>query len=125
MGALMKINSSVIVPTIALVVVLAGAPTSVAHAVGSGAAITPYPQSQQATCDSTALSGDLGEQVQVLRCYPGWAYVTNGELGDSTSLVRTVGDSWTRYTGFPSSICKDRAAADGVPGSELSSFTSC
>lgn len=120
----MKINGSVIVPAIAMVV-LAGASTSVAHAVGSGVAITPYPQSQQATCDPAALSGDLGEQLQVLRCYPGWAYVSNGELGDSTSLVHMVGDSWTRYTGFPSSICKDRATADGVPGSELSSFPPC
>lgn len=120
----MRLRISVIVPTAAIMMMI-GMPVSAAHPAGPGPEVVPYLQTPQAMCDSATISADVGEQLQVLRCYPGWAYVTNGELGDSTSLMRMAGDSWTRYTGFPSSICKDRAANDGVPGSELSSFTRC
>lgn len=88
------------------------------------AAFAAAPAAAQ-TCDGGGISADLGQALQVVRCSPGWAYVTTGDFGDSTSLVRLVGDSWTRYTGFPSSICSRQAAADGVPATELSSFQPC
>lgn len=77
------------------------------------------------SCDAATISEDIGRSVQVVRCYGAWAYVTTGELGDSTSLVRRDGDTWTRYTGFPSSICRNEAGASGVPAEELSSFRDC
>lgn len=76
-------------------------------------------------CDPAAITAGVGDQVSVLRCYGDWAYVTNGELGDSTSLVRLSEGAWQRYTGFPSSLCRAAAAADGVPAAELSSFRPC
>lgn len=80
---------------------------------------------ESAGCDAAAISADIGSSVSVVRCYDNWAYVTNGSLGDSTSLAQRVGDSWQRYTGFPSSFCRADAAADGVPEVELSSFRPC
>ncbi|OBF48754.1 hypothetical protein A5778_22260 [Mycolicibacterium monacense] len=91
-------------------------------AVPSAFAATP---AAAQACDGGGISADLGQALQVVRCSPGWAYVTTGDLGDASSLVRLVGDSWTRYTGFPSSICRGQAAADGVPATELSSFRPC
>lgn len=76
-------------------------------------------------CDNAAISNALGQPVSVVRCEGDWAYVSNGSEGDSTSLVHLVNGSWLRYTGFPSSICKGAAAADGVPTAELSSFPGC
>ena len=76
-------------------------------------------------CDSAAISADIGGALEVERCYGNWAYVSNGESGDGQSLLRHVDDVWTRYTGFPSTICVAQAAADGVPQAELSSFPSC
>lgn len=76
-------------------------------------------------CDAGAISSDLGQPMTVLRCYDNWAYVTNGELGDSTLLAQLQAGGWRNYSGFPSSLCRDRAAADGVPAAELSSFSPC
>lgn len=101
------------------------APVASGHAFAEGAGLAPLPAAPPSACDAGAISAGVGQQLQVLRCYPGWAYVTNGELGDSTSLVRTVGSNWTFYAGFPSSLCKAQAASDGVPEPELSSFTRC
>lgn len=78
-----------------------------------------------AECDDAAVSAGLGGQVRVLRCYGTWAYVTAGELGDSTSLAQLKGSKWRRYTGFPSSICRAQAASDGVPPTEVASFRDC
>jgi hypothetical protein len=80
---------------------------------------------QPGGCDASAISNGLGPAVSVVRCHGDWAYVTTGGLGDSTMLAQLRGDGWSRYTGFPSSICKAQAAADGVPSQELSNFTSC
>ncbi len=98
--------------------------------VGAGAAVFAAPSvtwaaPSAAACDGAAISADLGNQLNVVRCYQGWAYVSNGELGDATSLVRLVGTKWTAYAGFPSTICAARAASDGVPSPELRSFPTC
>lgn len=77
------------------------------------------------TCDPAAIARDLGQQLIVERCYPQWAYVSSGELGDAQSLLRRLGGTWTRYTGFPSSFCRAEALFDGVPLAELSSFPPC
>ena len=76
-------------------------------------------------CNGATISSDLGQAISVVRCHGDWAYVSNGELGDSTMLVRLWSGSWQNYSGFPSSICRGVAAADGVPGDELSSFRTC
>ena len=78
-----------------------------------------------ANCDDAEVSAGLGGQVRVLRCYGTWAYVTTGELGDSTSLAQLKGSEWRHYAGFPSSICRAQAASDGVPPPEISSFRDC
>jgi hypothetical protein len=99
-----------------------------AFAAIPAAAHTPTlgpPPAAPVTCDGGGISADLGQALQVVRWSPGWAYVTTGELGDASSLVRLAGDGWTRYTGFPSSICRGQAAADGVPATELPSFRPC
>jgi hypothetical protein len=76
-------------------------------------------------CDAAAISAGVGQSVSVLRCYGDWAYVTNGELGDSTMLVHLQSYGWRHYTGFPSNVCRDMAINDGVPAAELSSFPNC
>jgi len=76
-------------------------------------------------CDASAISIHLGQQLNVVRCYGDWAYVDAGGLGDAQSLLRLVDGRWTRYTGFPSSICRDQARMAGVPDGELSSFRPC
>jgi hypothetical protein len=83
--------------------------------------------SAQATggCDPGAISRDMGQQLNVQRCHGDWAYVNAGELGDAQSLLRRVNGSWTRYAGFPTTICRSAAGADGVPDGELSSFPPC
>lgn len=96
----------------------------------SGAALialfTATPLAHADSCDSAAISADLGQSVNVLRCHGDWAYVSNGEFGDSTLLARLDGGgAWSNYTGFPSSFCRGAAAADGVPAEELSSFRPC
>ncbi len=80
---------------------------------------------QPGGCDASAISNALGPAVSVVRCHGDWAYVTTGGLGDSTMLAQLRENGWSRYTGFPSSICKAQAAADGVPSQELANFTSC
>lgn len=105
---------------------IAAVPTALA-ATPAAAQTLPFgpPPAAPVTCDGGAISADLDQVLQVVRCSPGWAYVTTGDLGDASSLVRLAGDSWARYTGFPSSICRGQAAADGVPAPELSSFRPC
>jgi hypothetical protein len=76
-------------------------------------------------CDSTAISRDMGQQLNVGRCQRDWAYVSTSELGDAQSLLRRVNGTWTRYAGFPTTICRSQADSDGVPGAELSSFPPC
>ena len=95
--------------------------------VGMADADKTVPALPQAnSCEASEISAAIGSQISVERCYGDWAYVTTGELGDSTSLVHLSQGQWQRYTGFPSSICQGKAAADGVPEPELSSFpTSC
>ncbi|MGE2836551.1 hypothetical protein [Mycobacterium sp. SMC-4] len=73
-------------------------------------------------CDEADIAADMGQQLNVQRCYGNWAYVDSGELGDAQSLIRLVNGAWERYTGFPSSICTAQATADGVPVPELRSF---
>lgn len=105
---------------------IAAVPTALAATPAAAQALTfGPPPAAPVTCDGGAISADLGQALQAVRCSSGWAYVTTGDLGDASSLVRLVGDSWTRYTGFPSSICRGQAAADGVPATELSSFPTC
>lgn len=78
-----------------------------------------------AGCDANAISSDLGMAVSVVRCYSGWAYVSNGLRGDSTMLAQQLNGKWRNYSGFPSSLCRAVAASDGVPPQELSSFRPC
>jgi hypothetical protein len=103
---------------------------NIAVALMSGGALLAWSANAMPTaladdCDGTAISSDLGQAISVVRCHGDWAYVSNGELGDSTMLVRLQGGSWQNYSGFPSLICRGVAAADGVPGDELSSFRAC
>ncbi|PQE00372.1 hypothetical protein CYL16_12180 [Mycobacterium sp. EPG1] len=77
------------------------------------------------SCDTAAIARDLGQNLNVERCYGDWAYVSTGELGDAQSLLRVADGRWTRYTGFPSSYCRDQAQSAGAPGPELRSFPDC
>lgn len=77
------------------------------------------------SCDPAAIARDLGQNLNVERCYGDWAYVSTGDLGDAQSLLRVADGRWTRYTGFPSSFCRDQAQSAGVPGPELRSFRDC
>ncbi|MCG7592746.1 hypothetical protein MHN84_01900 [Mycobacterium sp. PSTR-4-N] len=109
---------------------LYGYTTSCARNDGAEIRVLPAPAASShsqplANCDPSAISADLGQRLNVIRCYDGWAYVDSGDLGDAQSLVRLVGDSWTRYTGFPSSICRGKALLQGVPMPELRSFSPC
>ena len=76
-------------------------------------------------CDADAISRDLGQRLMVRRCHGDWAYVSIDETGQAPSLLRQVAGTWTRYTGFPTTVCKDTATADGVPAAELTSFPPC
>lgn len=85
--------------------------------------VTPEPPSAEpmwVPCDGSAIAADIGEPLNVERCYGNWAYVR--QFGDAQSMIRLVNGTWERYTGFPSNICSAQAAADGVPGPELSNF---
>lgn len=91
----------------------------------------PVPSAPNAGCDPNVISADMDDLdgfyvpdggLQVLRCYPGWAYVTNGEPGDAQSLLRSINGTWVLYAGFPSSISCEEAESDGVPSPELRSF---
>ncbi|MEW5808604.1 MAG: hypothetical protein AB1925_04045 [Actinomycetota bacterium] len=109
---------------------LDGYTTSCIRTDGAEIRVLPAPAASAQTqplanCDPSAISADLGQRLNVVRCYDGWAYVDSGDLGDAQSLVRLVGDSWTRYTGFPSSICRGKALLQGVPMPELRSFSPC
>lgn len=76
-------------------------------------------------CDASDISDGLGYGISVIRCYGNWAYVTNGELGDSTSLAQLHSDGWRQYAGFPTTTCRSMAVDDGVPAQELTSFPPC
>ncbi len=78
-----------------------------------------------ADCDPGAISAGFGTNVSVLRCYGDWAYASTGASGDSTMLFQRHSYGWRHYTGFPSSVCRDQATADGVPAAELRSFPNC
>lgn len=99
-----------------------GAPEPVG---GGGPTGGGTPASDGSPCTLKAIARDTGKPYQgdnAPRCYPGWAYVHWGFLGDSQSVVRKVEGTWTHYSAFPSTICRDRARADGVPEPELRSF---
>ena len=85
----------------------------------------PSAEPMSNSCDPAAIARDLGQNLNVERCYGDWAYVSTGELGDAQSLLRIADGRWTRYTGFPSSFCRDQAQSAGVPGPELRSFPDC
>lgn len=76
-----------------------------------------------AGCDPDEISIEAGidrRNVTVDRCLGGWAlahgYVPVGEpAGDTQYIVSRNGGSWSRYTGIPSSTCRQEAVGDGMP----------
>lgn len=77
-------------------------------------------------CSIEAIATDVGRTpASTERCGSDWVYVDWGGLGDSQALLRRVEGAWQIFTAFPSSLCLDEAAAQGVPQSELSSFRPC
>jgi hypothetical protein len=82
---------------VANAVIIAEVPTTFAAppAVARTLTFAP-PPAAPVTCDGGGISADLGQALQVVRCFPGWACVTTGNFGDASSLDRLVGDSWTR-----------------------------
>lgn len=87
--------------------------------------VLPEPAGPEPTwipCEASVVSADIGEPVNVVRCYGNWAFVTIGE-SDVQSLIRLVNGTWERYVSFPAPICTWQAILDGVPAPELRGFT--
>ena len=64
------------------------------------------------------------------RCHGDWAlahvYVPPGEpAGDTQHIVNRVGGSWQRYTGIPSTMCRDDAIRDGMPTAIATVLDAC
>lgn len=94
--------------------------------VVAGRTATSAPPAGAPPCTAEAIESELRRDISgPIRCHGQWAYVTWNPLGDSSSLIHVVADSWVIYTSFPSTICLAQARDDGVPESELSSFTHC
>jgi hypothetical protein len=79
----------------------------------------PDPCAATTIRDQLAASGAaVGQVVEVVDglCVDGWALVDAdpGELGDTWVLAQLVDGSWVVFTGFPSRLCVDEAAAQGV-----------
>ena len=76
------------------------------------AADTPGAQAGSDECDPAKLYADMGPQAAIKDglCTDGWALLTN-----SVVARLDANGTWTFYTAFPSDICRDDAAADGVP----------
>lgn len=78
---------------------------------------------RSAACDPDEISIEAGidrRNVTVDRCIGDWAlahvYVPAGEpAGDTQYIVSRAEGSWSRYTGIPSSTCRQEAVGDGMP----------
>lgn len=74
-------------------------------------------------CDPDRMAREAGierRNVNVDRCLGDWAlahvYVPPGEpAGDTQYILGRTGGSWSRYTGIPSTVCRQDAEADGMP----------
>ncbi|MDX2357330.1 serine/threonine protein kinase [Dietzia sp. PP-33] len=88
---------------------------------------------QVAECDPDVIASEAGiarRNVNVDRCVGEWAlahvYVPPGEpAGDTQYIVSRVGGSWNRYTGIPSSTCRQEAEADGMPSDIAEVLDTC
>ena len=87
------------------------------------------PSARSSDCDPDEIADEAGidrRNVNVDRCAGAWAlarvFVPPGEpAGDTQYIVSRVGGSWTRYTGIPSTTCRQEAEADGMPA-EIAAF---
>ncbi|MET3859708.1 hypothetical protein ABIE38_000605 [Dietzia sp. 2505] len=106
------------------------------------ATVSPGPEAMPATaapserpsgCDPDEIASEAGiarRNVNVDRCAGAWALahvvVAQGEpAGDTQYIVSRVGGSWTRYTGIPSTICRQEAEADGMPAEIAAVLDDC
>ncbi|WP_255584372.1 hypothetical protein [Dietzia sp. ANT_WB102] len=84
-------------------------------------------------CDPDEIADDAGidrRNVNVDRCLGDWAlahvYVPPGEpAGDTQYIVSRLDGAWSRYTSIPSSVCRDDAERDGMPGELLTLLNQC
>ncbi|MFN3601343.1 MAG: serine/threonine protein kinase [Dietzia sp.] len=112
--------------------------TSAEPVTGSpGLAATPAdtgaPPVLSSECDPDEIASEAGiarRNVIVDRCAGEWAlahvFVPPGEpVGDTQYIVSRVGGSWTRYTGVPSTTCRQEAEADGMPAEIAAVLDDC
>ncbi|MFN3340847.1 MAG: serine/threonine protein kinase [Dietzia sp.] len=105
-----------------------GSPRPVATPAGTGA-----PPARSSGCDPDEIASEAGiarRNVNVDRCAGAWAlahvFVPPGEpAGDTQYIVSRVGGSWTRYTGIPSTTCRQEAEADGMPAEIAAVLDDC
>lgn len=107
------------------------APTSPGEATSSGQA--PRAAAPASACDPDQIAREAGierRNVNVDRCLGDWAlahvYVPPGEpAGDTQYLLSRSGGSWTRYTGIPSTLCRQDAESDGMPAEFAGLLNDC
>ncbi|WP_231750537.1 MULTISPECIES: serine/threonine protein kinase [unclassified Dietzia] len=96
-------------------------------------AATGAPSVRSADCDPDEIASEAGitrRNVNVDRCAGAWAlahvFVPQGEpAGDTQYIVSRVGGSWKRYTGIPSTTCRQEAEADGMPAEIAAVLDDC
>ncbi|GAA1052679.1 hypothetical protein GCM10009570_12680 [Dietzia natronolimnaea] len=112
--------------------------TSVEPATGSPVpetmpAATASPSARTSDCDPDEIAREAGiarRNVNVDRCAGAWAlahvFVPQGEpAGDTQYIVSRVDGSWNRYTGIPSTTCRQEAEADGMPAEIAAVLDDC
>lgn len=94
---------------------------------------SPAAPAGAAACDPDVIARESGlerRNVNVDSCLGDWALahvnVPPGEpAGDPQYVLSRTGGSWARYTGIPSTICRQDALADGMPSDFARSFSDC
>ncbi len=115
-------------PTTSAVEPGTGSPGPAATPAGTGA-----PPDRTSECDPDEIAGEAGiarRNVNVDRCAGEWAlahvFVPPGEpAGDTQYILSRVGGSWARYTGIPSTVCRQEAEADGMPTEIAAALDDC
>ena len=105
------------------------ATSSTAEPTSTAQTTTDDAEADRAGCVERDIAADLGRpdaQTAVIRCDGDWALLDNGgDFGDTTYLARREAGRWQHYSSFPARICRDEAAADGVPADLVPDFAPC
>lgn len=95
----------------------------------SASASSTTGEADSAGCVERDIAADLGrpgDQTVLIRCEGDWALLDNGgTFGDTAYLARRADGRWQHYSSFPARICRDQAAADGVPADLVPDFAPC